>query len=231
MLGRKDKVVVIGDLHFPYVDRPALKWALRIIKQEKPTHVVQIGDIYDCYWFSKYPKKFIKLNPDQEVTKARRMAKEFWHLVQENSPKARCYQILGNHDDRPMKRVAELMPELSSFFTFKNLYEFHNVNTNLDSRLEVELKINGEKILFHHGHRSQLGAHMRFYQQSTVVGHSHRGGVVYQKLDKRVIYEMNCGFLGDQNAGPLQYGPQARKNWTLGLGIIDSLGPRFVPYK
>ena len=227
---KKDKAVIIGDLHFPYHDPKSLNWALGIIKDTKPTHVIQIGDLYDFFWFSKYPKRFLEMGPDQEIQKGRRVAEAFWAKVQRLVPKAKCLQMLGNHDDRPAKRIMEQFPEVANLLNFNHLFQFPGVKTNLDSRQENVVRLNGKDIIFQHGHLSQLGAHMKFNQQSTVVGHSHRGGVVYQGILKEIQYELNCGFLADRSAGPLQYGPSKKKNWTLGVGMIDAYGPRFVPY-
>jgi predicted phosphodiesterase len=227
---KKDKMLIFGDAHFPYHNPSALKWALNKVKVLQPAYIMQIGDLYDFYWFSKYPKKFLTLSPTEEVQKGRRMAETFWRKAQNAAPKAKCYQILGNHDDRPMKRVIEKFPEMTALFSMDGLFQFDGVKTNLDSRQEVIIKLNGQEISFLHGHLSQLGAHMNFSRMRTVVGHSHTGGVAYRKQAKEILWELNVGFLADEHSGPLQYGPSKRKKWTLGCGVIDEHGPRFIPY-
>jgi len=227
---KKEKVVIFGDLHFPYVHKKAYKWALDLCKAEKPTHIVQIGDLYDFYWFSKYPKKFLPFSPEQEVQRGLKQAEEFWGQVQAAAPKAKCFQILGNHDERPYKRILEKVPEFESLISLDNLFSFPGVETDFDPRSAINLSICGKKIRFQHGHLSGQGRHMLHNQMRVVVGHSHTGGVTYRGLEKEIHWELNVGFLGDAEAGPLQYGPQRRRIWTKGLGIIDELGPRFVPY-
>ncbi len=106
------------------------------------------------------------------------------------------------------------------------LYRFKGVHTVEDDR--EELIING--IIFMHGYRSRAGDHMRYNGKSTVVGHSHTGSVVYEQKSKRnIIWELNAGFLADETAEPLRYRPQTTSKWTLGYGLIDSSGPRFIP--
>ena len=50
-------------------------------------------------------------------------------------------------------------------------------------------------------------------------------------LQHETLWELNVGLLSDVGAGPMEYGPTKRKHWTLGLGIIDEFGPRFIPYE
>ncbi len=231
MFKRKDRVVVVGDLHFPYVHPKALKWAYKVIEQMQPTHIIQIGDLYDFFWFSKYPKRFLDLSPDQEISVGYAKAESFWNKLHSIAPKAKKYQLRGNHDDRPYKRILEKFPEMQTMFKFDELFQFEGVKTQPDSRQELILTINKKQVMFIHGHLSQLGAHMNYNQMRIVVGHSHKGGVVSRGLDKETLWELNCAFLGDAEAGPLQYGPQSRRHWTLGLGAIDEFGPRFMPFE
>lgn len=220
------KIVVLGDIHFPFHNERALKKALALIKKEKPTHVVQIGDLYDQYAFSRFSRKNIML-PDEELGRARASACQMWSTIRKSVPGVRCYQILGNHDLRLIKRAQERLPEAQDLVTESvlELYRFEKVTTVEDDREELILS----NILFHHGYRSKLGDHMKFNSQNTVVGHSHTGGVVFEQRDGRIIWELNAGYLADESAEPLKYRPQRTSKWTLGIGIIDKHGPRFVP--
>jgi predicted MPP superfamily phosphohydrolase len=230
-MAKKQRVLVFGDLHFPYQHKKALAWALKQVKTLNPTHVVQIGDLYDFYYSSTYAKKDLKFSATEEVQKGREAAREFWAAVQKAAPKAKCVQLLGNHDDRPLKRVMEKVPELSAFFNVRSLFEFASVTTQANSRTEYYIPINGSKVLFHHGYLTGLGKHMHYNEQNCVVGHSHKGGTLFKGYGSGIRWELNVGFLGDETQGPLQYGPQSRKFWTLGFGVVDEHGPRFVPYK
>jgi predicted phosphodiesterase len=225
------KVAILGDKHLPYEDVSVSRAIMKIIAREKPDCIVQIGDLYDFWHASRYPKSMLTFVPEVEVKIGRRQAEKFWNNIHKLAPRAVCYQIKGNHDDRPYKRMLERAPELEPFIgeSLKGLFEFKGVTTIHNSRQELEISINGNRILFHHGHRSQLGAHLLFNQQSTVVGHSHIGGVVFKGYADGIKFELNCGYSGDLTQGPLQYGEQSRKYWTHGMGIIDELGPRFIP--
>lgn len=135
--------------------------------------------------------------------------------------------MVGNHDDRIMKRVLEKNPEIAFLIgnTLKQLYTFENV----ELVRSYEYVIND--IIFQHGHRSRLGDHAKYNQGSTVCGHSHVGGVVFMRNRLRTYFELNAGFLGDTETAAFAYRAQKLvNNTTLGVGVIDALGPRFIPY-
>jgi predicted phosphodiesterase len=224
------KILVVGDIHFPYHNKRALKKIFEAIKREKPTHVVQIGDLYDQYAFSRFNKKNIEL-PQNELKKAVILGSEFWRTVRNLCRNVTCYQILGNHDVRLVKRAEERLPEAQELVREKvnELYTFKGVKTFYDDRTEV--KICG--ITFMHGFRSKLGDHAKFNGLSTVCGHSHTGGVVYEQRNGRIIWELNAGYLADEKSEPLRYSPQTTRKWTLGYGLITFRGktacPQFIP--
>lgn len=220
------KILVLGDLHMPFHNKKALKEAQYAIKHEKPTHVVQIGDLYDQYSFSRFTRKNVT-SPEEEVRKGREEAIDLWSSISRSTPNAKKYQILGNHDMRLIKRVQERLPEAQELIksSVMELYRFKGVITIEDDR--AVLKIGN--VAFHHGYLSKLGDHMRYLGQRAVVGHSHVGGVVFEQRAGDTIWELNAGYLADETSEPLRYRPTKVSKWTLGFGLVDSQGPRFIP--
>lgn len=222
----KQRILVLGDIHFPYANERALKWAVSLVRELKPTRIVQIGDLYDQYSFSRFTRRNLEM-PEQELSRARDKAVLLWRTLTGSG--ARCYQILGNHDLRIIKRAQERLPEAQKLVqkSVLELYRFKGVITVEDDR--DELKIGN--ISFHHGYLSRLGDHMRLFGASTVVGHSHTGGVVFEQRNGEALWELNAGYLADETSEPLRYRPTKTSKWTLGVGFIDTNGPRFIPYK
>lgn len=225
------KIFVIGDIHFPFHNKTALKKTLAAIKKEKPTHVVQIGDLYDQYAFSRFSKKNIVLAP-QELEQARAAARDMWSKIRKSCPRASLYQILGNHDIRLVKRAEERLPEAQEFVkkSLMEYYQFEGVRTIEDDTEELVIK----GIIFIHGYRSKLGDHMLYNRASTVCGHSHTGGVIFKRLKGETLFELNAGFLADAMSTPLRYRMQKNTyGWTLGYGIISEKNgiacPQFIP--
>lgn len=196
------------------------------IEREKPKVIIQLGDSYDMYAQSKFPRKHDLCTPKEEVSEARQFMEKFWENCRRLAGRqCRYIQILGNHDDRPSKRVQERYPEIASLLGIDHLFKYPGVETVLDSRSELQI----DGVIYTHGHFTRHGQHASFYCRSVVHGHTHRGAVTFQKLHGRVIWELDCGHMADEGAEPLQYTPTKTTKWTLGYGIIDDLGPRFVP--
>ena len=222
--------ILFGDTHFPYVHQEALKWAIGLVKKKQPKIVIQVGDLYDFYWASRYTKRWFQFSPEEEVRYGRVESEKMWREIQKIAPKAKCYQLLGNHDIRPILRALDRAPELLPFMNVETLFSFDGVKTILDHKQELHLKVCGWEAVFQHGHYSKLGDHMKYNEESTAVGHSHSGGTFFLKRKDRILWELNAGFLADTNAGPMNYRKQNKCKKTLGIGEIDTYGPRFIPY-
>ena len=213
------------DLHSPWADIKAVSAFYEAIETEKPQVIIQLGDLYDMYSQSKFPRNQDICTPKEEIAEARQFAESFWKNCRKLSgAKTRYIQILGNHDDRPSKRIAERYPEIAALVGIDHLFKFTGVETILDSRTELTL----EGVIYTHGHFTRHGQHSSYYNRSVVHGHTHRGAVVYQKVHGRIIWELDCGHMADENSEPLQYTATKTTRWTQGYGIIDDRGPRFI---
>ena len=223
-----NKILCLGDTHFPWVHKGALESVYQFIRANPDiTHVVQMGDLYDMYSWAKFPRSHMLYTPKAEIELGRAMAEEMWGKIRAMLPRAKLFQITGNHDVRPLKKVMELVPEVEIFVEFGKWYKFDGVHTVTDPRAWLELC----DIKFTHGHLSGLGSHARQEMDSVVCGHTHTGGVWFLKMaDDRIIFELNCGYLGDPLSRPLSYTSKTTVRWTLGVGLIDQYGPRFIPF-
>jgi DNA repair exonuclease SbcCD nuclease subunit len=222
------RVAAIGDTHFPWVDRPRLDRALAIIKDFRPDAVVQMGDVFDLYSWSKYARTYDLMTPREELISARSGAEAMWHMIQVNTPGVRCYQLLGNHDDRLFKTVYGKLPELEAVLNYldvSSLWRFDGVDTQADGRDELELGGN----IFIHGYRTRLGDHLNYFGRNVVCGHSHKAGVVYRRYHGETRWEMNVGFIAQPDSPVMQYTSTKTADTTPALGLIDDLGPRVVP--
>lgn len=226
--GKPRTILVLGDLHFPWVNVDALSavYAYADSHPEIDT-IVQVGDLYDLFAWSRFSRSLsATYSPQEEIDRGREMAEGMWKKLRELLPHAECWQILGNHDVRPIKKCIDLAPELEPFLTFKHLFQFDGVNLIEDVRQPLELG----GVYFIHGWMSKPGDHARKYLRSIVCGHTHRGSLtVIPMADGSVITELNVGYLADAHSKPLSYTPTKMNEWTLGFGVIDEWGPRFIP--
>lgn len=221
-------ILAIPDMHLPFHSRRALLELYEVIKRRKPSYLVQLGDFYDLYSWSKFPRSHNLCTPLQEIKNARKSGEVFWRMVRQLAPKAQCVMLRGNHDSRAVKRALEKAPELEEWTSkgIDALLTFDGVETLGDSRDVIVI----EDIAFHHGYLLQPGAHARVFGKNTVVGHTHRGGVATLNIGDKTIWELNAGYLGNRFTLPMSYSQQRRFcNWSLGYGFIDADGPSFCP--
>lgn len=233
-LNHYKKILCIPDSHFPWVDQNALAMVYYIAETEKPDIVVQLGDLFDCYAQSKFPKSMNLFTPKAEWDLARSMAEDMWKKLREILPKADFFCLLGNHMNRPMLRIEEKFPEGAHLLedAVRKAFTFDGVHTVHDPSEELFI----ENIMFIHGHyTSGLSKHMEFSRCNVVHGHTHKGSIVYkpywnENKSHVTLWEMDCGYIGDPNSIPLSYRSQKIHNWVSGCGLVTRLGPMFIPF-
>lgn len=225
----KRKVIAIPDLHFPFVHKDCLTWIIEdVIKYEKPDIIIQLGDLEDQFSFSRFARTNNLMTPKEELDSALALSGVMWERVRKAAPDAMRVQILGNHDIRISKRVMDELPELETLIMdgLAQRYQFKGVKTVMDPKQEVEI----DGVIYTHGHYTKLGDHMKYFHQSCVHGHSHRGGVMAQRIRETTLFELDAGFCSDETAVPLRYGATRRSHWTLGCGKVDKYGGHFLLY-
>lgn len=228
----KGKTIVgIGDLHLPFSSPRALHWLYnKILKPLQPHIIVQLGDLYDLFSYSKFPKRMV-MTPAQEVELARSEAAEFWRQVRRLVPKAKLYQLLGNHDARLAKRVMDMANWVEPFVDYESAWTFPYVETLRGPDEALRLY----NWYFIHGFREN-GKHMESVDfQNVCLGHTHRGGSWSYRFNRRdapqVVTELNAGYLADPFHPSLIYRPLRKFfKWTPGVGVIDYQGGRFIPF-
>lgn len=224
--GKETRILAIGDTHFPFTDHYKLEKVYGIARELQPTHIIQIGDLYDLYTFSRFSRSVNLITPKDELLKGKEQAARMWEVLRDCAPKAARFQLRGNHSHRIVKSLMARAPEFESLLEgpISDLTTFDGVTDMKSHRSEVE--INGT--LFVHGWSTTPGFHMNYFGQSVVCGHTHRGVVIYKAHKREPLFELNCGHIADINALPLQYGETKTNSWVAGCGVIDKHGPRFI---
>lgn len=225
------RILVLGDTHFPFVHQATLNAVYDYAERFVPTHIIQVGDLYDMLAQSKFPRSLNVYTPKDEMELGQRMAAEMWATLKGIAPKAQCFQLRGNHDVRPLKRILEGFPAGELFFSVDRYFEFDGVTDVRDAREELVFQLPGGDLLaFHHGHASKLGQHRDHNLVSTVVGHTHKAGVVYKNMGfgRGTQFEANAGLIGDPESKALSHTQTKTTHWTLSFLDIDEYGPRVI---
>ena len=220
-------IASISDIHWPFSNAKVIKRYLEYVGDLRPQVCVLNGDAWDMYSHTKFPRSHNQFTPREEEQRSRTANEEFWKNLKRIHPEAQCYQMLGNHDVRPMKRIIEVYPEAEDWIKDRltKMFEFEGVKTIMDPREEL---IFGN-VVIHHGYRSKLGDHRDYMLMNSINGHTHRGGTVFRKIRGEILWELNSGLAGDPEAKGLTYTPQKISDWSTGFGAVDKWGPRFIP--
>lgn len=223
-MARKLKVLAIPDLHLPWCHD--LTTVYEAIEELKPDVIVQLGDLFDLFSYSKFARNHDLCTPEEELSEAVNGARTLWTNIHKLSPRARKIQLRGNHDVRILKLAVEKAPELYSIVSRSegDLWKFKNVETKMCDKSGVKI----EDVLYVHGWLTTLGAHMRSLGENVVHGHTHRSGIIQQIVGGKQLFELDCGYWADQKAVPLKYGVGPHINWILSLGFVDKHGPRII---
>jgi predicted phosphodiesterase len=219
------KMLCWPDAHYPFVNKDAEIRMIEFAREHQPEYIIQIGDLLDCYAASKFPRSQNIYTPKEEERLGIEMASDAWKRLREACPKAKCYQLMGNHDVRMLKRTLESLPIAEHWIEkyFKELFTFEGVETIFDTREELDIA----GILFTHGFLGH-GKHKDYYLKHVIHGHDHKLYVQHRRIHGENIFEMSCGFIGDVEAKALSYTPSKLANFQLGFGWVDKWGPRTI---
>ena len=222
----KKKILIAGDVHFCWQHDDTVEAFHQYNLETQPDYIVQMGDLYDLYSYSKFPRSQNIYSPAEEERLSREGAEKFFSRLKQDNPKAVIYNLMGNHDIRPVRRALESLPQMEHIVEkhLEELMTFDGVNLVKNHRDILMI----EGIGFHHGYLGKLGDHRDAGMINMVVGHTHRGGVSYRRIRNETLWELNAGFMGDPEAKVMSYTPSKIQNYTLGFAEIDQHGPRFI---
>jgi len=223
------KVLAIPDLHFPWVSTQALSRLHKVLRMEKPDIVIQLGDIYDQYVFSRFDRSFELIAPKEEIACARAMAKTFWLKVQKACPKAKYVQLMGNHDIRFAKKILQKLPELAyEIDDLRNkYYSFPGVEILKTERDFIEI----DDTIYVHGWLGRKNGHMNHFEKSVVRAHSHAAALYLEQgysTRYKPLFEMQAGCLIEESMVPFNYTSSKMTKWRHAYGIIEDGFPRLI---
>lgn len=214
---------ILGDTHKPWRCEKTVLRFIAYCKKEQPDIIVQVGDLYDMFSATRFPRRHF-IAPKDEMDQGYEQSVWMWKELRLACPKSQCIQLLGNHDERPYKRMIEKVPELEAFFDFHKFFVFDGVKTVYDFKVEIVI----DNVCYQHGFRKQ-GAHVSYNLMNSVHGHTHRAGVTFMNVRGQTMWELDVGYAANPEAEPLVYRQQKLINWTKGFGEIKNGSPKFYP--
>lgn len=188
--------VAFGDSHFPHQDDKALSVVKRIISDVRPSKVIHMGDLVDCWQISTFDRDPMRKEDLQtDINKSAAHLKEIFMLT----PEAEHYYLEGNHEQRltrTISRMSDQQREIARLDVFQKYVNWPSImdHAGIDSRMWnfVPLKGQARRRIFpnmvtKHGTKVRVKsgytayAEMDKYGQSGISGHTHRLGAVYHR--------------------------------------------------
>lgn len=245
------KLLVIGDTQVkPDVDTSYLDWISKLIINELPDVIVQIGDWADMPSLSSYDKgkkcfqgrtyRADIESANNAMIRLLKPIKEFQQKLIEGHRsryKPRFIMTLGNHDADRMKRTVEAQSELEGIVTIDDLYyDDWEVIPYL-----IPIEINGV-IFSHYFYNPYTGRpltgtmenRLKFIGKSFVCGHKQGLAVGHRYLPSGECQwgiELGSTYLHDEDFK----GPQGNHHWR-GVAILHNVkdgnfDPEFISLK
>lgn len=171
-----NRILIIGDIHCPYQDNPALEAALNYGVEREANTVIINGDLIDFYLLSRFEKDIRKRGVKFEID----CAKQILKYIRFKFPLATIVYYMGNHDHRWTKYMLNKAPELLDIEEF-SLYHILGL-----AELQIHLVDNNRgwkagKLNGRHGHEfygsGGVNPARSYYlkaKDNIVVNHVHR---------------------------------------------------------
>jgi len=207
----------------PWHHKRACAWSVHVAKTYQPDAIVGLGDELDLYALSKYPRSHNLYTPADEFRRGLEAYRAHWRQLQDVAKAAKCYEISSNHVDRLRKRILERLPEVESLVDEDGLFGAPGV-----SRVRRYTRIDG--VQYEHGFRAKASAHAIHNQMSTVHGHTHAASLVWHRNARGPYFNLECGWLADDQAPVFNYVQAAIKPHILAVGLITNGQPQLLRY-
>lgn len=226
------KTMVIPDMHFPYHDRAVWSCIKKVIRGEKPSTIVWIGDGFDFFAASSFSKNPLRRQSLRDEVREGQV--EFDAVVRLGCD--RMIYCEGNHEHRLERYLCERAPELYGMVSARGLVvrDWAGVEW-VPYRKHVQVG----KVLYSHdlGFAGVYAGRHTLQAAGTniVFGHTHRGGTVFEGTHRgERRFSLNVGWGGGLDQVDYMHKVKT-KDWQHGFGWLRTddtsrlTWPQFVP--
>jgi hypothetical protein len=214
-------VMHVPDLHCPFMREDAAEFIQAAQEKFKPTVTVLAGDELDQHAISAHDADPNGFSPGHELTAGLKQLEQIYALFKE------ALVCESNHGQRPFKRAYK--SGLPSQY-LKTYAEFMDAPQGWVWADEFEI----DGVVYTHGEAATgangaLNLAIRM-GKSQAVGHWHgNAGASYFYNGTSLLFGLYSGCLIDADAYAFRYGKHSKQKPILGLSIIDSGVPTFIP--
>jgi hypothetical protein len=218
---KKTTILALPDIHFPAHHPDLFRFLTAVKKKFKPTEVVCLGDEIDAAGLGDWDKDPDGASAGDELAKSIELLKVLYEIF----PIVKV--CVSNHTDRIYRKPFKAGIPKSLIKSYAEILQ-----APVGWRWADSWEIDG--VIYEHGEGfSGKDGALKAAQanmQSTVIGHLHAyAGVQYYANSKHLIWGFNAGCLIDRHNPAFNYGKHIKAKPILGVGLIESGVPRFIP--
>jgi len=217
-----NRVLVIGDLHFPYQHPDTVAFLKEVKRVYKPDRVIQIGDEVDFHAISFHGADPDLLAPGDELVSAIKKLQPIYAMF----PKVDL--IESNHGSLVFRKAkAHGLPR----HVFKSFREVLEAPMGWKWHFDLTIKLsNGSQCYFHHGKTSDPLKLSQSMGMSSVQGHFHeKFSINYWGNSLGLYWQGFTGCLVNDKSLAMSYNNTNLKRPIIGSLIILDGWPRLIP--
>jgi predicted phosphodiesterase len=208
---KKERVMVIGDIHEPFCLDGYFEHCVEVSKKYKTTKTVFIGDILDNHYSSFHETDPDGLSAGDELGRAVAKLKK-WHDAFPDST-----VVLGNHDYIVLRKL------FHSGVSSAWIKRYQDVLQVPSWSFVHDIDINGVHYTHGTGTSGQNAAYTRAVNrnQSVVTGHIHtQASIRFQATQDSLIFGMQVGCGVDEAAYAMAYGKNFPKRMIISCAVV-----------
>jgi hypothetical protein len=221
-MAMNDVILMISDLHAPFMHPDAVSFLRAIKAKYKPTRVILSGDEIDNHAISFHDSDPDLDSAGPELIKAVECLKPLYKLF----PVADVLE--SNHGSLVFRKA--IASGLSRSF-FKSPREIIEAPEGWDWHFDMILDLpNGTKCYFHHSKGANVLKNSQAMGMSFCQGHHHESfEIAYWGNPHHLLFGMTVGCLVDPKSLALAYNRNNLKRPVIGCGIIIDSVPQLIP--
>lgn len=221
-----NKILILPDIHAPWVDWKAINQAHLWAKKHKPDLVIQLGDITDQKIWSRWQKDVDDVSPSDEFLAAEKVLKKLHKMF----PK--MVILRGNHDVRILSKAVEAGIPSQMFHDVDQVFNYPGWEW-IPHHTKLVVKTPRGPILVVHGDEQggTVAQKSRILGMSVIQGHTHKVSITYTTTLKGTVFGAEMGCLMDINSKAAKYAAANPVGSSIGFGVIKYGVPYFIDYR
>lgn len=221
-----NKVLILPDIHAPWVDWKALEQAYKWYKSHKPDLVIQLGDMTDQKIWSRWQKDVDDVSPSDEYLQAERALKKIHTMF----PKMTI--LRGNHDVRILSKAVEAGIPSQMFNDVDKVFNFKGWMWVPQNKKFIINTVRGPVLIVHGDEQGGTVAQKsRILGLSIIQGHTHKTSITYTTTLKGTVFGAEMGCLMDINSKAAKYAAANPVGCSVGFGVLKFGVPYFIDYR